>query len=88
MDALGGSSAVQGIPLKPIPHPDPKESIADLLATRGENESEGAAAEKDSAQHGDCVRDFDEVAVAQGALGRFPGSQVMPLIRSFLAAVP
>ncbi len=88
VDALGGDSAVRGIPLKPIPHPNPGESVADLLATRAENGPEGTAAVETSAQHGDSVREFDEVAAAQGALGRFPGSQVMPLIRSFLSAVP
>ncbi|CAL8468172.1 g7711 [Coccomyxa elongata] len=86
VEALGGDSAVRGIPLEPIPHPDPGESIADLLATKIENESVVTAAVETSAQH--VVREFDEVAAAQGALGRFPGSQVMPLIRSFLSAVP
>ena len=33
---------------------------------------------------GDGVAAFDEIAVAAGALGRFPGSQVMPLIRQFV----
>ncbi|KXZ52807.1 hypothetical protein GPECTOR_8g193 [Gonium pectorale] len=33
------------------------------------------------AVRGDPVRAFDEVSVARGALGRFPGSQVMPLVK-------
>ena len=33
---------------------------------------------------GDAVGRFDEVAAARGALGRFPGSEVMPLLRQFV----
>ncbi len=33
---------------------------------------------------GDPVVAFDEISVAAGVLGRFPGSQVMPLIRQFI----
>ena len=33
---------------------------------------------------GDGVAEFSEIAVAAGGLGRFPGSQVMPLIRQFV----
>ncbi len=35
------------------------------------------------AVRGDPVRSFDEVSAARGALGRFPGSQVMPLIKQY-----
>lgn len=33
---------------------------------------------------GDGVSRFDEVAAARGALGRFPGSELMPFLRSML----
>jgi len=36
----------------------------------------------------DDVRLFDEDSVSCGALGRFPSSQLMPLIRQFLGASP
>ncbi|GIL47029.1 hypothetical protein Vafri_3864 [Volvox africanus] len=36
------------------------------------------------AVRGDPVRAFDEVSVARGALGRFPGSQVMGLVKQFV----
>lgn len=36
---------------------------------------------------GDGVGRFDEVAAARGALGRFPGSEVMPFLRQFASAV-
>jgi 2,3-bisphosphoglycerate-independent phosphoglycerate mutase len=32
---------------------------------------------------GDAVRSFDEVSAARGSLGRFPGSEVMTLIKQF-----
>lgn len=32
---------------------------------------------------GDPVRSFDELSAARGALGRFPGSEVMRLIKRF-----
>ena len=35
--------------------------------------------------HGDRVFSFDEAAAAGGCLGRFPGSEVLPLIRQIAA---
>ena len=35
------------------------------------------------AVRGDPVRCFDELSAARGALGRFPGSQVMTLVKQF-----
>ncbi len=86
MEALGGSTFVRSIPLEPIPHPDPGESVAELLSKA--NGVEGTAAPERTVQLGDTVGSFDEVAAAHGALGRFPGSQVMPLIRDFISKVP
>jgi hypothetical protein len=37
---------------------------------------------------GDGVCSFDELSVARGGLGRFPGSQVMPLIKQFVGVEP
>lgn len=34
---------------------------------------------------GDAVASFDEISAAAGALGRFPGQQVMPLVKSFMS---
>ena len=36
----------------------------------------------------DAVTEFNEIAAASGALGRFPGSQVVPLLRAFRSSVP
>lgn len=35
-------------------------------------------------KHGDAVLSFGEAAAAEGFLGRFPGSEVMPLIQQFI----
>jgi 2,3-bisphosphoglycerate-independent phosphoglycerate mutase len=37
--------------------------------------------------HGDSVARFDEVSAAGGALGRFPGREVMGLVKDFISAV-
>lgn len=34
---------------------------------------------------GDAVTSFDEISAAAGALGRFPGQQVMPLVKGFMS---
>ena len=36
---------------------------------------------------GDAVRSFDELSAARGSLGRFPGSEVMTLIKQFVGGV-
>jgi len=35
----------------------------------------------------DCVERFDEAAVCQGVLGRFPGSQTMEILKRFRESV-
>jgi len=37
---------------------------------------------------GDSVAAFDELSAASGSLGRFPGSQVMPLLKQFAGQTP
>lgn len=60
-------------------------------AEAGEECEEGLAASKGlpcpQAVYGDGVRWFDETAAAEGSLGRFPSSELMPLIRQFLGRV-
>ena len=77
MDALGGPVHVEGISLCPISHPDPHAVLA--VRTPGELP---VAHDDDAAIHGDIVRRFDEISAAKGALGRFPGNQVMALVKS------
>jgi len=43
-------------------------------------EGEGGGSVHRQTGFGDSVTRFDEVAAARGALGRFPGSEVMPLL--------
>lgn len=43
-----------------------------------------AAGEDALGAWGDGVKRYSEIDAAAGALGRFPGSQVMPLIRQFI----
>jgi len=38
----------------------------------------------DTQHKGDFVATFNEIAAAQGALGRFCGDQVMPLAKQFM----
>lgn len=60
-------------------------------AAEAGEECEGLAASKGlpcpQAVYGDSVRWFDETAAAEGSLGRFPSSELMPLIRQFLGRV-
>ena len=72
VDCLGGAEEVAAIPLTHIEHPRP--------GLRHYQPSSMAE------QHvcGDVVPCFDEISAACGCLGRFPGSQVMPLLCQFL----
>lgn len=85
MEVLGVNEAFQGLSLGPIPHPDPAESVAELLEKSSSQQTPACAGSH--SEHGDGVVSFDEVAAAQGALGRFPGREVMPLVKSFLSSV-
>lgn len=40
------------------------------------------------AVRGDPVRSFDELSAARGALGRFPGSEVLTLVKQFAGWPP
>lgn len=63
--------------------------------TGGQQAAQQQTVRQDQQQHlqqlqplGDRVVAFDEISVAAGALGRFPGSQVMPLVRQFVGVEP
>lgn len=45
---------------------------------------QGQERRRPAAVLGDGVAEFSEIAVAAGALGRFPGSGIMPLVRQFI----
>ena len=77
-------------PLEPIPHPAGQlPTLADLglqMAKQDTGYSRGAAAAKSSADRlcGDSIHVFNELSAGRGALGRFPGAGVMPLVCQFL----
>ena len=73
-----GEAHVEGVDLAPFPMP---AEDAALAAAQGGGEARRAARRV----FGDAVEAFDEVACAAGFLGRFPGSEVMPLLRTVAA---
>jgi hypothetical protein len=77
---MGGPEAVLSIPVEFIPHPLPQEQQPSLqqLATQ----CRAWQAPTDSIK-GDLVSAFGEAAAAYGALGRFPGSSVMGIVKQF-----
>lgn len=89
MHVLGGLAELQQQPLQPIPHPG--EALPTLAEFGQQVARQGAAAAPSAAAEvaadrlcGDPVQVFSELAAGHGALGRFPGSGVMPLVRQFL----
>lgn len=78
--AVGGESAVMEIPLDPFPLPTVKA---------GEDLTEDTKIEKERSEllqafSGDSVCEFNEVAAARGCLGRFPGGEMMGIIKTYL----
>ena len=87
-----------GAELGPNPSPSPQQSGESSAApgTGGKAARSGGlwlggGQDEDGAPScrvfGDRVDRFNEVAAARGALGRFPGSEVMPLLRQFASTV-
>jgi hypothetical protein len=84
---LGGPAAVRLQQLGPIAHPEDTSlqptmwELAKEAARRdGAGELNGHARQL----FGDAVARFSETAAAAGALGRFPGSEVMRLLKQFV----
>ncbi|KAA8547844.1 hypothetical protein F0562_004273 [Nyssa sinensis] len=79
--AVGGESVILGTSLDPFPLPTVKagEDLADDV---------GIEEEKRSKQlqpfSGDSVCVFNEIEAARGCLGRFPGGEMMGIIKTFL----
>lgn len=73
----GGPQALLQVPLGPIPHPVAGElSLQVQEAAAAARERRRDEIERGRLAMGDAVCEFDEVAAAGGALGRFPGSEV------------
>lgn len=78
VSALGGESVLSGISLDPFPLPS---------VQAGEDLDTGTRIEEDQNKKflaGDLVDKFSEIAAARGCLGRFPGSEMMGIIKAYL----
>lgn len=79
--AVGGEEAVMGTPLDSFSLPSAKagEDLAEDLPL-----AVGKGHEAQRAFAGDSVSELSEVAAARGCLGRFPGSEMMGIIKKFM----
>ncbi|KAK6913451.1 2,3-bisphosphoglycerate-independent phosphoglycerate mutase [Dillenia turbinata] len=78
--AVGGESAIMRTSLDPFPLPTIKagEDLAEEVASE---EKTGYSLQP---YGGDSVCEFNEIAAARGCLGRFPGGEMMGIIKKFL----
>ncbi|KAJ8620006.1 hypothetical protein MRB53_028535 [Persea americana] len=78
---LGGEAVVMATPLDPFPLPEVKagEDLKDQLEV-----SEATRNGECKAFGGDSVSELNEIAAARGCLGRFPGSEMMGVIKKFI----
>ena len=83
MQQLGGADLLSKTPLIHIPHPKPAEQQPSLQKL-GSLAKQRVQQQTHVTPIGDDVRTFGESAAATGYLGRFPGSEVMPLIQQFV----
>ncbi|KAJ4974990.1 hypothetical protein NE237_008164 [Protea cynaroides] len=79
VDAVGGEMVVMGTSLDPfsLPTVESGEDLKDITSGEGR-------CTKQKAFSGDSVAEFNEIAAARGCLGRFPGSEMMGIIKKFL----
>ncbi len=75
-----GSTAVLGI--------DVVQPVPGASTLGGPPANAPAYTRRPASLHGDSVVRFDEVSAARGALGRFPGCEVMGLVKAFISAGP
>ncbi|KAK9826634.1 hypothetical protein WJX74_007188 [Apatococcus lobatus] len=78
VEGLGGAAWVGSVPMQPVPPPEAAASTAPGTLQRRQVSHAISTS-------GDAVAKFDEISAAGGSLGRFPGQQVMPLIKSFMS---
>ncbi|KAI8534320.1 hypothetical protein RHMOL_Rhmol10G0081200 [Rhododendron molle] len=83
--AVGGESIVLEVSPEPFPLPtvEAGEDLADNMLL-GEAKRSGQL----QAFCGDSVCEFNEIAAARGCLGRFPGGEMMGIIKTFLKLKP
>lgn len=84
MHTLGGIKKLQQQPLSPIPHPgEVLPNLVDFGHGLPQPRLDRPPIEMQRLS-GDDVRVYSEIAAAHGALGRFTGGAIMPLVRQFL----
>ncbi|MBA0783684.1 hypothetical protein Gotri_001355 [Gossypium trilobum] len=79
--AIGGESVILETSLDPFPLPTVKageDLNEDIALGKGRN------CKQVESLSGDSVFEFNEIAAARGALGRFPGGEMMGIIKRFL----
>ncbi|KAK2970786.1 hypothetical protein RJ640_012114 [Escallonia rubra] len=79
--AVGGESVLLETSLDSFPLPTVKaaEDLADVMRPE-----ENKGSKHTQAFRGDSVSEFNEIAAARGCLGRFPGGEMMGIIKTFL----
>ncbi|KAF5456999.1 hypothetical protein F2P56_021139 [Juglans regia] len=79
--AIGGESIVSGTSLDPFPLPSIKagEDLTDDVGNEQERRNK-----RFESFNGDSVYELNEIAAARGCLGRFPGGEMMGIIKKFL----
>ncbi|KAF5748882.1 hypothetical protein HS088_TW04G00843 [Tripterygium wilfordii] len=79
--AVGGESVIKEISLDPFPLPTIKagEDVPEDMKTEQERSGKGL-----QAFSGDSVCELNEIAAARGCLGRFPGGEMMGIIKRFV----
>ncbi|KAH7532837.1 hypothetical protein FEM48_Zijuj04G0064800 [Ziziphus jujuba var. spinosa] len=79
--ATVGVESILGTPIDPFPLPT-VEAGEDLIDNVGMEQEERR--KQTRAFSGDSVYEFHEIAAARGCLGRFPGGEMMGIIKTFL----
>ncbi len=81
---MGGEAALSAVQLGAMPHQQgPQQQPGLQQVAQAAVQRRGSAWQADAAlQFGDAVTSFSETEAARGVLGRFPGNQVMPMIRA------
>ena len=81
---LGGEAAINAVQLGAMPHqPGPQQQPGLQQVAQAALQRRGRACQADATlRFGDAVTSFSETEAAMGLLGRFPGNQVMPMIRA------
>lgn len=81
MGAVGGEVKLIETSLEPFPLPTVKagEDLSEDVGIEAETECT-----KKQSFSGDSVVEFNEIAAARGCLGRFPGGEMMGIIKSYL----